>query len=542
MDIKTLYGIAKKTLDSRKSLLSRWQEIADQFYPERGVFTLVREPSDEFADHLSTSFPVICRRELGDAFASMMRQGDWFFPRTLDPDIDKNTEARQFLDQRIAPLMRRAMSQRQSGFSRSTTEVDHDIAAFGQGVISVESNKSRNGLLYRAWHLRDVAWLHDESREINAIFHKIQMTCSEIVKRWPKVERQDIHDFAYKEPGKLFEIHRYVVANDPYDIDGTQRFPYASIYVEPSKCQALESVGSPDMIYAIPRWKLLCDSQYAFSPAVMIALPDARMIQEMSTILLESGQKAIDPAIIVSRNVFREDFEFEPGGITMADLEADQDIRKAFTEVESSQQGIGQWMNQVAAVRSDLEVVMYRNLLRMPTLGPERTAYEVQEIVADHLRRSLPLFQPIEDEWNFRLCDMTLSRIMQLGGIPTRDIPPILQGQDIRFEFTGPVSELKETKKVQIYMQAQQIITAAAAIKPELVEIMDWSDATREALLAGQVPADWLNSAEEIEAARAAQQQAVEAQQMLAQIQQGASAAKDMSQAAATMPTAEGMM
>jgi hypothetical protein len=46
----------------KSPILNLWQEIAEQFYPERADFTVCRSLGDEFADHLMTSYPVMARR------------------------------------------------------------------------------------------------------------------------------------------------------------------------------------------------------------------------------------------------------------------------------------------------------------------------------------------------------------------------------------------------------------------------------------------------------------------------------------------------
>lgn len=530
MDMQTLKKLCDKAFKDRGHTESLWQQIADQFYPERASFTRNLDSGDEFAQHLMTSAPIVCRRELGDAFSSMLRQGEWFAPRTLEKDVDDVLEHRDFLDQRLSPLMRKLMKARGSGFDRATTAVDHDFAAFGNGAMSVEFNRTMSGLLYRDWHLKDICWEQDETREVSAVYHRMKLSASEIMRRWPKVKDSTIRESAEKDPGKEFDIHRYVVSSEMLGDERFEKFPFVSIFLEPKECDTLEMVGSPDTIYIIPRWKLLSGSSVGFSPAAMIALPDARMIQEMACILLESGQKAVDPAIVVNRNVFREDFDFEPSGITMADIDGDGDIRKAFAELRTGG-AVGQWMDQVMSVRNDLDVVWYRNLLKMPTTAHAKTATEIEEIVADHLRRTLPLFQPVEAEWSFRICDMTMNRINQANLIPMTGVPPGLRGKEIRYEFVSPMSDLAEKKKVQIFMQAQQIIAAAAAIKPEIAEIVDWSEATRNALLAGQTPAGWLRSETEMQQIQAGQAQAAASQQLLASMQQGASVVKDLSQA-----------
>jgi hypothetical protein len=61
-------------------------------------------------------------------------------------------------------------------FTRATKEGDHDFAAFGQTCISVELNKLANGLLYRCWHLRDLAWMENEEGKIGFVARKWKPT------------------------------------------------------------------------------------------------------------------------------------------------------------------------------------------------------------------------------------------------------------------------------------------------------------------------------------------------------------------------------
>jgi hypothetical protein len=150
------------------ALTTLHQEIATNFYPERADFTLTRSMGMDFAANLLTSYPIVCRRELGNHFGTMLRPTakPWFHPRRRWKDRAKeDTEVRQVL-QWMEETQRRAMYDRESLFTRATKEGDHDFAAFGQCAISVEMNKLANGLLYRCWHLRDMVWQENEEGKI----------------------------------------------------------------------------------------------------------------------------------------------------------------------------------------------------------------------------------------------------------------------------------------------------------------------------------------------------------------------------------------
>jgi hypothetical protein len=44
---------------------------------------------------------------------------------------------------------------------------------------------------------------------------------------------------------------------------------------------------------------------YAYSPATVVALPDARLLQQMTLTLLEAGQKAVDPPLKATSEAIR---------------------------------------------------------------------------------------------------------------------------------------------------------------------------------------------------------------------------------------------
>jgi hypothetical protein len=148
---------SEQIFGKRFALLSLWQTIADNFYPERADFTAVRNIGEEFASNLMTSYPVIARRDLGSAFGAMLRPSSkvWFHART--ENYDKLSVASKAWLEWADTQMRAKMHDRKTQFARATTQADNDYAAFGQAVIQISLNSDASGLLYRCWHLRDCA-------------------------------------------------------------------------------------------------------------------------------------------------------------------------------------------------------------------------------------------------------------------------------------------------------------------------------------------------------------------------------------------------
>ncbi len=305
----------------KSPILNLWQEIADQFYPERADFTVCRSLGSEFADHLMTSYPVMARRDLGNSFSSMLRRDNWFNLKTSYND-NLDYEGRVWLDW-ARDVQRRAMYDKRSQFVRATKEGDHDYAAFGQCAISVELNKNADGLLYRCWHLRDLAWAENAEGVIDTVHRNWSPTARDLIQIFGNKVHQKVTSKADKEPFCEVKCRHIVVPSEDYS--DKFKTPYVSIYIDIENKHIMEEVGVFNKVYVIPRWQTVAGSQYAYSPATIVALPDARLIQSITRVLLEAGEKAVDPPLVASREVFRDDFNLMAGGVTWADVEMDTD-------------------------------------------------------------------------------------------------------------------------------------------------------------------------------------------------------------------------
>jgi hypothetical protein len=65
-------------------------------------------------------------------------------------------------------------------------------------------------------------------------------------------------------------------------------------------------------------------SAYAYSPATVVALPDARLLQQITLTLLEAGQKAVDPPWKATSEAIQGGVNSFAGGITWVDPEYDE--------------------------------------------------------------------------------------------------------------------------------------------------------------------------------------------------------------------------
>ena len=530
MNAKGLKEVADQLFSKKSGLNSLWQEIADQFYVERATFTQCRSLGTDFASHLTTSYPTKCRRDLGNQFSTMLRPTarPWFHHVRRHVEKEKH-EVKAYLEG-WEHIQRRAMYDQGTLFVKSTKEADHDFAAFGQCAISVEVNRHADGLLYRCHHLRDMCWQENEEGKIGLVARKWKPTAQTIARLFKDRADHKILKMADKSPFEEIECLHMIVEADMYD-DNAKGRPRWSIWYDCANQHVMEATPIWGRFYIIPRWQTVSDSQYSYSPATVCALPDARLIQAMTFTLLEAGEKATSPPVIATQDAVRSDVALYAGGITWVSEDYDERLGDALRPLTQDFRGFNFGLQMNQETRAMIHSAFFLDSLVMPQRGPEMTAYEVGQRVQEYIRNALPIFEPMEQEYNAAICDETFELLWRSGtfGNPA-SWPRELQGASIDFTFESPLHDAIEQQKGQKFQEAGALIGGAIALDPACAYVPNATVALRDALRGIGVPTDWLNSEDQVEQAKkqAAQQQA--AQQMLANLEQGSMVAKNIGQ------------
>ena len=532
----------------RSGLLSLWQEIADNFYPTRADFTHTRNIGAEMASNLMTSAPVLAHRSLGNAFGAMLRPTakEWFKPRSQRPDKE-DTEAKQYLEW-IKKIQKNAMYDSKASLARATKEADMDFAAFGQAVLQSVMYRPADGstphLHHRCHHLRDTAWMENELDVIDTVFRKWSPTAITLSNLFRKSVHPNVTKLLEKTPYSEVNCWHVVVPKALYEtFPGAKKFrqPFVCLYIDCDNQHLLEEVPMWVSGYIIPRWQTVSGSQYAHSPATVAALPDARLLQSITGVLLESGEKAVNPPMVAVQDAVRGDIPVYAGGVTWIDADYDERTGEALRPMSSDHKGLSFGLDLIQDIRHQLQESFFLNKLNLPPSGgPDMTAYEVGQRVQEFIRNTLPLFEPMEMEYNAKLCETDLELLMRADMSIAARAPQSMRGTEIEFSFESPLREAIDKAKVGQFLEAGQVITQAIQLEPAAAFIVDGAKAVRDVLTA-VVPADWMRTESESENLRrnaiAAQQQ----QQALELMQKAGDVAKTASEAAGNTARMTGM-
>jgi hypothetical protein len=536
-DAKSLKARGDHLFSAKAPLDSRNQEIADHFYPERADFTVTRDIGEDWADHLMTGYPSMIRRDLGNALGSMLRpRAKKWFSIAAEREENMDGEARGWM-QWATDLQRRAMYDRKTKLTMAVKQGDHDFATFGGACISVEMNHRDMALLYRCWHLRDVAWAEDAFGSIGEIHRNWKPTVSEMCQYFPNTVHPKIKARKDKEPFATINVRHVVVRSDEYlNSTGkpTPRQPWMSLFIDCENDHILQETPSWHRIYVLPRWATISGSQYPYSPAALIALPDARLVQAMTLTMLDAGERAANPPMIGVAEAIRGDLQLYAGGFTSVDAEYDERLGEVMRPLTQDLRGLPFGMDMLDRQGEMIKNAFYLNQISMPPQGgPEMTAFEVGQRVQEYIRNALPLFEPMEDEYNGQLCDMTFEVLMRNGAFGSpQDIPESIQGENTTYEFESPLREMVDRQKGQNFLEAKAMITEAVQMDPSSAHVMDFRATLRDVLGGIGTPEKWLRSENDETAIVEDEKQKVAMAQQLEAMSQGGEAAEKLGAAA----------
>lgn len=527
---RDLLEIDKRLFSAKESIDSLHQEIAEFFYVERSDFTQEITYGEDFASHLTDFYPTLVRRELGDQIGAMVRPADrqWFKSTASNKEVARRRDASEYLE-----FMTRVnwaiLYSPDSQFRRAAKEADHDWATFGMSWKQVSYNKNRDNLIFRCHHPKLMAGCEGPDGRVNHVHRKCDMTAHAMAYLFGEDKLpQPVKDaLGRKDEKTKFKVRHIFIPVDKYD--PYRKFPkgaqWADVYVT-EEGKILQENPAFTFDYIVPRWQTVSGHFYAFSPATIIALPQARMIQRMMMTLIEAGEKRVDPPMVAMEDVLNSPIDISSGGITFLDSEYDERLGVALRPLDLGKDvGLGEQL--VADARALLADAFYINKLTpLASAQRQKTAYETSQIVQEYIRNALPLFEPIEDEDTLRTLELVTTKVMRAGGygpvdrngIPV-DMPDSLLGQNITFEFNSSLKEARDQQIINGFTQSGQLIAMAAQMDPGVVTDVNVRQAFRDAFQA--VPgarADWLEDERVAAMARQQMEQAMAQQQQMQQL------------------------
>lgn len=524
---RAVVRLGDKLFSTKRTVDSLWQEIALNFYPKRATFTDKRDDGEEYSDHLFTSYPPMARRELGNMLDEFLFPEKFFGIHVDDDDLDEGDYERAFLEH-LTNIQYRAMTDPIAHLVKARGQTNHDLVTFGNGALWYGLNRNADALLFKNYHLRDIAWTENAEGKVDCVHRDFTYTARQLERDFPKTISADVRkalsDGPEKDPDKEFKCRHCVMPARLYDYKtkGGRRFPFISLYVEVESETVLEEVGISHFPYVCPRWQIISGSVWGTSMATDVLLPDGRTMQVVMRTLREAGEMHVNPPMLAFTDAIRGDIAMYPGGVTTSDIEYDGKLVDVLRPITRDKSGFPIGEEIAKALKEDIRQGFMLDKIMLPeTYTGKMTATEIRRRTQEHIRAAAPISKPLQQEYNFPLCDGVFQLLRENNAFTAafQQMPESLANKDIKFKFRSPLDDLAEENEAQGFLAGlTDILVPAAQIKPELLAIANLDAGVRDALRAYKWKAKWLNPQDVVDEER----QRVETERDLMKLAEGA--------------------
>lgn len=520
---KDLCSRSAKRFSARSHLDSLRQEVARNFFPWLASWTTEMNLGEDLASDLVDGSPLIIARDFIGQIGAMLRPPgkQWFWHRTEIEDINNDIECRSYLDWRSRQMMR-IIFDRVTGAKRALKQADEFFGGFGDAVLSVDLSAAQDSLRVRSYHVKDAVWSVGPDNRIDTIARKEAISARNMIARFKMRGDKGVHEAvdaaAVTDPDHIFQIEHHVLpARDYYGSDKKKGF--VSVWIDVSNEHILREVDQKTFRYVVPRWVTLPHSAYGLSMATTIALPDARLIQQQALAILEAAEKQVNPPLIATTDAIRGDVAMMSGGITWVDKAYDERTGDPLRALDMGK-NFGLGVDSLMRTEQQLNRAFYLDVLRMPDTRRTKSTAEVQFLIDEYIRAALPLFEPMQTEYNEAFlyeCDQLIDLA---GGYAEREMPEQVKRAGMQYIWDNPLSDMQERQKAQMVGEVSQLgqtiaaLEAAASQVPSLKQV-DAAKMFRESVMAIGGSA-WLMSEEDAAKAAAEGQQANAMKEMAA--------------------------
>ena len=104
--------------------------------------------------------------------------------------------------------------------------------------------------------------------------------------------------------------------------------------------------------------------------------------------------------MIATKNAIREDVQWFAGGITWADIDYDERKGEVLRPISQDKTGLPWGADMAEQQREMLAAAFFLNKLTLPPAEGDMTATEVRERIQEYIRSAIPLFEPMETQYN----------------------------------------------------------------------------------------------------------------------------------------------
>jgi hypothetical protein len=488
--------------------------------------TKTRSRGDKRTELIFDSSPIQAVELLAASLHGMLTNPStpWFSLRYKDQGLDADDEAKLWLEG-VTETMYTAFNR--SNFQQEIFELYHDLITFGTAAMFIEEDQ--NDLLkFSTRHINEIYVTENDKGRIDTVYRKFKITLRAAAQQFGGGLSEEAKRRVDKDPFDEIDILHAVYPRQDFNPakKDKQNMEFESVYVEYKNGNELSVGGFVEFPFVVPRYLKASHEIYGRSPA-MTALPDVKMLNEMSKTTIKAAQKQVDPPLLVPDDGFLLPVRTVPGGLN---------FYRSGTRDRIEPLNIGAnnplGLNMEEQRRNAIREVFYVNQLMLQQ-GPQMTATEVIQRNEEKMRLLGPVLGRLQSELLKPMIDRCFAILLRNNQFA--QAPEFLSGQDIEIEYVSPLAKAQKGTELTSITRAIEILGSLANVAPVFDYINFDALVKHVADLVG-VPQKVLKLQSQVNAEREQQAQLAEQQAQMQQMQQVAEAGGKIAPLAKALP------
>ena len=499
---------------------SHWQELGDYVCPRKADITKKRTGGDKRTELIFDGTAIHAAELMSASLHGMLTNAatPWFDLRYENDELNGDDEAKEWLEG-ATDVMYQHLAR--SNFQEQIHELYSDLATFGTGVIFIE-NDENDGFRFSTRHIAECYVSENEQGRVDTVFRKYKTTARAAVRQFGEQEvTQRIAKLNSDDPYAEIELLHIVMPREERNRrkKNAVNKPFASIYLDPAEKMIIGESGYDEFPYCVPRFlKASFEIGYGRSPA-MTALPDTKMVNKMSEVVIRASQLQIHPPLMVPDDGFMLPVRTTPGGLNFYRSGTRDRIEPLNIGANNP---LGEM--QLEQRRQAIRAAFYVDQLILGT-GPQMTATEVVQRTEEKMRLLGPVLGRLQAELLQPLigrCFAILSRQKAFAAAP-----PMLRAGNIDIEYVSPLAKAQRTGDIQGILQMIEFLMPLMQLDQGVADYLDMDGLAKHIIKVTGTPAAVVRGEGEVAGIRENRAAAMQAEQELMAAQQVASAAGD---------------
>lgn len=547
--------------NERSTFESHWRDLADFILPRRPRFVLTdvnrgERKNQRIIDSTATLAARTMRAGMMSGVTSPAR--DWFRLTLADPNLADVGPVKNWL---YTVTRRMSTVFLKSNLYNVLPITYGDLGVFATAAMGIEED-FENVIRFYSFPLGSYWIANDDKGKVSVFMRDFRMTVRQLVQKfgmkpgsadinWDVFSEQikNMYDSGQKET--WIDVTHVIMPNpdwDPKKLHSKYK-KFISCYYERGNVSGsdygymqvnehdkyLSESGFDLFPILAPRWEVTGEDTYGTECPGMTALGDIKQLQVMEKRGAQAIEKMVNPPMVAPTSMRNSKTSIVPGDVSYVDI---REGMQGFRPAHEVNLRLSELENKTMQIRQRISRSFFEDLFLMLANSDRReiTAREIEERHEEKLLALGPVLEQLNQDLLDPLIDVTFDIMNRQGLIPPA--PEEVQGAPLKVEYISVMAQAQKAIGIGSVERFAGFVNNVASVSPQALDKVDLDEIIDIYGDFTSIPPSIIRDDRVVAQIRSDRAKAQQAQMMSQMIQQGAGAAKDLSQAKTDEPNA----